>query len=790
MSHSRKRNTRAASSSSASGEEESKRNKSDVTWEWHADSGWKPFTSALAQKLTDAFKAQKADVILKVSGAEMKVVFADMEQRNTSTGYQRDIRCTSEDPSITTSEVWEWEDEGKTWHAYKAGHCRLLEAAKLCDLDEVSISSVGRDYTVDLKRMVQINDESKTERNVRRIDTSSSADWQWMDEHGTWHDYDATISHKIESLHSAGSGGTVDFSVFGRRYEADVTAMQQINKDTNVKRNIRRQVKATAASLPVSSAVSSAPAAFSSSSSNSVRGSSRAGKSTSKAKEDDTDGTTVVFKGKAPVDSACTQKLHKAHVYCEGDEVWDAMLNQTNVKNNNNKFYIIQLLEDNDSRNFSVWFHWGRVGLTGQNTLTVCGTDLERAKNIFKKKFSDKTCNSWEQRDNFVKQSGKYDLIAVDYEAAKEDSSEEDVVDAPDDGSAAAVKSQLDVRLQSLIELICNVKEMEEAVIEMKYDTKKAPLGKLTKGQIKAGYAALQKIEACINKGKTGDALVQACDEFYTRIPHNFGMRRPPILRTKEEVKQKIALLEALGDIEIAMKVLSDAGSKSDIHPVDRHYQQLGCKMEPLDHSSEMFKLIEKYVQQTHAKTHNMYTMVVKEVIAIERGREAEQFQDHGNKMLLWHGSRLTNWVGILSQGLRIAPPEAPVTGYMFGKGIYFADMCSKSANYCFATRAKNEGLVLLSEVSLGHSNNLLAADYSADKLPRGKHSTKGLGRIEPDPSQSHTLPDGVVVPVGTSKDTGVSNPMGYTLNYNEYVVYDPKQTKMRYLVWITFQFK
>ena len=27
--------------------------------------------------------------------------------------------------------------------------------------------------------------------------------------------------------------------------------------------------------------------------------------------------------------------------------------------------------------------------------------------------------------------------------------------------------------------------------------------------------------------------------------------------------------------------------------------------------------------------------------------------------------------------------------------------MCSKSANYCFATRAKNEGLVLLSEVCI-----------------------------------------------------------------------------------------
>lgn len=76
---------------------------------------------------------------------------------------------------ILLVEVWEWEDEGKTWHAYKAGHCRLLEAAKLNDLDRVSITSVGRDYTVDLKHMVQINDETKTERTIRRIDTSSLA---------------------------------------------------------------------------------------------------------------------------------------------------------------------------------------------------------------------------------------------------------------------------------------------------------------------------------------------------------------------------------------------------------------------------------------------------------------------------------------------------------------------------------------------------------------------------------------------------------------------------------------
>jgi poly [ADP-ribose] polymerase len=49
--------------------------------------------------------------------------------------------------------------------------------------------------------------------------------------------------------------------------------------------------------------------------------------------------------------------------------------------------------------------------------------------------------------------------------------------------------------------------------------------------------------------------------------------------------------------------------------------------------------------------------------------------------------------------GLRIAPPEAPVTGYMFGKGVYFADMFSKSANYCYASETSRSGVLLLCEV-------------------------------------------------------------------------------------------
>lgn len=80
--------------------------------------------------------------------------------------------------------------------------------------------------------------------------------------------------------------------------------------------------------------------------------------------------------------------------------------------------------------------------------------------------------------------------------------------------------------------------------------------------------------------------------------------------------------------------------------------------------------------------------------------------------------------------GFIIAPPEAPVTGYMFGKGVYFADMSSKSANYCCTSRDSSTGILLLCEVALGEMNEKLHSDYYAGNLPPGKSSTKGMGEL------------------------------------------------------------
>uniref|UniRef100_A0A671LED4 Poly [ADP-ribose] polymerase n=1 Tax=Sinocyclocheilus anshuiensis TaxID=1608454 RepID=A0A671LED4_9TELE len=450
---------------------------------------------------------------------------------------------------------------------------------------------------------------------------------------------------------------------------------------------------------------------------------------------------TVIMKGKAPVDPECKSKIGKHMTF--------------------------------------VWMRWGRVGKVGQNSLVNCGGNLAQAKDAFKKKFFDKTKNEWEHRANFEKVAGKYDMVFVDY-------STEDKVKI---SSPPEIKPcQLNSKVQSLLELICDLKAMEECVLEMKFDTKKAPLGKLTTEQIRAGYASLKRIEECLKKKKSNKELLDACNQFYTRIPHDFGLRTPPIIRTEDELKEKIALLEALSDIQIAVKMVQSS-IQNDEHPLDRQYQSLRCRLQPLDSNSNEYKVVEKYLQSTHAPTHSDYTMTILDIFTVEREGEKDNFcSEMENKMLLWHGSRLLNWVGILSQGLRVAPPEAPVTGFMFGKGIYFADMSSKSANYCFANQKNNQGLLLLSEVALGNSNELLDADYSADQLPSGKHSTKGLGQTAPDPNNYVAL-DGVTVPMGPSVKTGVGQKGGYTLLYNEYIVYNPAQIQMKYLLRVQFNF-
>uniref|UniRef100_A0A6V7PG07 Poly [ADP-ribose] polymerase n=1 Tax=Ananas comosus var. bracteatus TaxID=296719 RepID=A0A6V7PG07_ANACO len=498
---------------------------------------------------------------------------------------------------------------------------------------------------------------------------------------------------------------------------------------------------------------------------------------------------TATKKGAAVLDQHLPDHMKSSfHVLQLGDEIYDATLNQTNVGDNNNKFYVIQALESDDGRTYMVYNRWGRVGVRGQDKLHGPFGTRERAIYEFEGKFFDKTKNHWSNRKNYIYYPKLYTWLEMDYSEAEKETAKDNKAQASI--SAQPRETKLDSRIASFISLICNVGMMKQQMMEIGYNAEKLPLGKLSKSTILKGYDALRRISDVIS---TNDRkkLEQLSGEFYTVIPHDFGFRkmRDFVIDTPQKLKSKLEMVQALGEIEIATKLLEEDEEMQD-DPLYARYKQLHCELVPVEADSDEYSMIKKYIANTHGKTHSSYTVDIVQIFKASRDGELENFKkfsDTKNRMLLWHGSRLSNWTGILSQGLRIAPPEAPVTGYMFGKGVYFADMFSKSANYCYASHASTAGVLLLCEVALGDMNELLFSDYNADKLPKGKLSTKGVGKTAPDMSESMTLEDGVVVPQGTPKEDRFAKG---TLLYNEYIVYNVNQIKMRYVIHVNFNFK
>jgi len=677
--------------------------------------------------------------------------------------------------------IWQLEEETKqSWHSYHQDIQDALSSAVDAGKMNVKLSAGPRTaLSVDVSSLLQMNNKGFAKRVrclVESADTGETVSWE-VKEGDNWFPLSVAVCVKLEQVRDIGSRVTVDGVVF------DLEKMTRVSDGSEIRREKQILKKITKSSITFNIKLAKDQ-------DEDEGAKSKSGKSKSAVKDDPEEESkpvmkSVIKKGLAPVDSECPG-AEGYHVFCEGTEVWDVMLNQTNIQNNNNKYFLIQLLQSDNNSGFSVWMRWGRVGYKGQNNLKSYGSNKIQAMTDFKKKFSDKTKNDWEDRDSFVKVAGKYDLVKIDYNNTKpvdEGEASSDVVDAKE---VEKVESKLPNSVQELIKLICDIKTMEEAVIEMKYDTKKAPLGKITVEQIKAGYSALKKISECVENGKTsGSEIVQACNDFYTRIPHEFGFKTPPIIRSPQEVKRKLELLETLSDIQVALKILSTPQDTS-INPVDRKYNQLKVDIQPMEKKSKEFKLVEQSIKTTHASTHNQYKMEVMDMFSLDKSGEAEKFKECGNSKLLFHGSRLSNWAGILGNGLKIAPPEAPVTGYMFGKGVYFADMSSKSANYCYPSRSQPVGLLLMCEVALGETNNLVNADYNASTLPPGKNSVMGLGRVEP--SSFKSLDSGLQVPMGPAKND--SKKQGNTLNYNEFIVYDTKQIKMKYLAKIKFDFK
>jgi len=326
--------------------------------------------------------------------------------------------------------------------------------------------------------------------------------------------------------------------------------------------------------------------------------------------------------------------------------------------------------------------------------------------------------------------------------------------------------------------------------VDLGVDVRKISL--ITQKNIKDAYSTLKSIEGQLQPSPTQtkeqheSELQRVSNVFFNLIPHR-GATSP--IKTIEQIKEKSQLLEALTDIEIAQRLMSQKGETDlNMSPIDINYRKLRTELIPLEKYRAEYQMIEEMVKNTQS-TEFKYTIQLDQVFEMAREGEAERFAPYTklpHHRLLWHGSRLSNYIGIISQGLRIAPPEAPVTGYFLGKGIYFSDMVSVSGQYCHSSNQHPVGILLLCDVALGRTFQIAHGKFigKEDLDGAGFHSVKCCGTKGPDPGYDIQTPDNLLVSLGHETETGV--PVS-ELIHNEVVIYDVAQVKIRYLLKVSF---
>ena len=482
---------------------------------------------------------------------------------------------------------------------------------------------------------------------------------------------------------------------------------------------------------------------------------------------------TITIKNGQIIDSYC--QYQNGIIYQD----YNCTLNLVDIQSNMNKFYIMLIVQTN-SNEFVLMKRYGRVGEKGQIRYTK-SVSPQLCADDFKKTFFDKTKNKWELRQSFHPVNGKYQLCDINY------GEEINKVAIP----KKETKSQLDDKIQHLLTLIGNQELLSETLIRLEIDAQKMPLGKISPSQIQKAYTILKQLQLLIQSNQPAESQLMALSsQFYMHIPCTSRTRTSslPIIKTSLLVNKFFEIVDELSNLYVATQVIEQ--NKYNLHPLDHIYNGIQTTITHLSTENPMHSIIETYIKNSHAPTHTGYRIQILNIYVIDRKDERQRYENYckdnniTNKMLLWHGTRLSNYLSILKMGLILRPDVLPgtyISGKMFSYGIYGANSFSKSFNYTGADHQNNVACLFLAEFGLGNVSKRTQHDYYITEKSlksEGYNSVHGCGQKTPS---SYINIDNVIIPQGKLCKSINSNEC--SLLYDEFVVYNENQLNLKYIV-------
>lgn len=405
-----------------------------------------------------------------------------------------------------------------------------------------------------------------------------------------------------------------------------------------------------------------------------------------------------------------------------------AVLQKTDISNNNNKYYSIELHKSGDK--FRVFTHYGRTDdlnanpNAGTRESRYCN-DAEEAEEVYASIYKQKTGASKGYQQVHLASSKIGSQQAQGQSCGEIDNKTLAKMKKKTKGKAVP---SIDKSIAELVNYLYSeaVNTLTTTVAaSVTANGIETPLGVLTIGQVDTGQTILDKITIAVNKSRRSKKeLSTLSGQFYTAIPHLLGRSRKAvedavittlggILAKNETLQLMRDLLNINGDSNVLM-------SSEIVQKYKALHCDIGCP------NNAEFNRIKKHIAETGRQGK------IKNIWKVSRLDEQKTFDAKiGNDKLLFHGSSVSNWIGILSRGILL--PKAVVklgvrrtdAGWL-GCGIYFGDDIKTSCAYANPGK-KGTMFISIARVALGKVKRYRKITYGLSSPPRGFNSCHGV---------------------------------------------------------------
>jgi poly [ADP-ribose] polymerase len=287
--------------------------------------------------------------------------------------------------------------------------------------------------------------------------------------------------------------------------------------------------------------------------------------------------------------------------------------------------------------------------------------------------------------------------------------------------------------------------------------------------------------------------ILDLSNTYYEIIPFEDERKFSVTPIDKEKIiKEELERLQSYTYIEDTLKLfLSSLYYIKNVDPISYIYKVINKKIIPLNldlysDDNKDKKIVQILINYINLTKNRGYITNIFEIM----DKNENKFGYHDEKrILLFHGTKTQNMLGILSKGLLIAPIESKSSGNRFGSGIYLSDSFQKSLNY---TSNEDKKYVLMVDTLLDKVykiNDKNQFTNVKDIKKKGYNCLINDSRRHISFENKIYLNNGLVVPTEMIEekrerlyDFNIFSYDSYD-SVSEYVIYDPKLVNVKYII-------